>query len=54
MTLTVIIRDDGPLLYLNEPVAHRSVRIELTAEQVAALVLRHKNEAIGQCFIEPE
>lgn len=54
MTITVIVRNEYPLRYLNEPATYRSVRLELTPEQAAQLRLRHADEVIGQCFVEPE
>jgi len=59
--LTVIIRDDSPLIFTDSPPAFRSVQIELTEEQVIALMLKHTGtsgatqyfETIAQCFIEP-
>jgi hypothetical protein len=59
--LTVIIRDIGPLIHLQEPPTHRSVQITLTDEQRTALALQWTGsncgvdhyEEIGQCFIEP-
>ena len=53
MILTVIIRDENPVRYLNEPVRHRSVQVILTREQCDALLLRHDGEAISHAFIEP-
>ena len=53
MILTVIIRDEGPVMHLNEPVAYRSVQIILTPEQARIVRLRHKNEAVSSCFLEP-
>lgn len=50
--LTVIIRDEGPFIHLQEPPTHRSFTIDLTPAQSAALALG-KNEAISQAFIEP-
>lgn len=38
-TLTVIIRDDAPIIYCNDSPSYRSVRIKLTAEQREALTL---------------
>lgn len=58
--LTVIIRDEGPLIHLNEPVCLRSVRIELTQEQLEKLRVKHTYtingqecyESISHCFLE--
>jgi hypothetical protein len=53
--LTVVIRDTYPARYLNEPCTHRTVRINLTREQVEALAFLPKDtEEISFCFIEPE
>lgn len=59
--LTVIIRDDGPLIHANASPSYRSVHIQLTDAQVQQLTLKsvagageHEVfEAIDRCFIEP-
>lgn len=59
--LTVVIRDDGPLAGCGDVPAYRSVRIDLTPEQVDKLELRHTysvgrnrfHEVVSRCFIEP-
>ncbi len=51
--LTVIIRDDGPLVHANDAPSYRSVRIELSDAQLAQLGM-HGMESISRCFIEPE
>ena len=50
--LTVIIRDDSPLVHMGEPVRNRTVRINLTAEQSAALELRQTHTLGGITFYE--
>jgi uncharacterized coiled-coil protein SlyX len=58
-TLTVVIRDDGPLIFCNDRPTYRSVQIRLTPEQIAAIELRHVGtncgdeiyESISCCFI---
>lgn len=52
LKLTVIIRDEAPVRWLNEPVALRSVTIELTPEQQAQLAFRSDDEAISHAFLE--
>lgn len=60
--LTVVFRDDGPLIQCNDSPAYRSVQITLTDEQVRALAMRPTyssgpnqfHEEISRCFIEPE
>jgi hypothetical protein len=59
--LTVVIRDDGPLVDCGDVPSYRSVRIDLTPEQVERLALRHTHsigssryhEVVSRCFIEP-
>ena len=51
MKLTVIIRNNAPLLYLGEPLQYRTIHIDLTWEQLKQLVLE-KDEEISQTFIE--
>ena len=61
MILTVIIRDISPFIFMQEPVSHRTVHIELTPEQekLLAFQVTGKNngedvvEDISACFIEP-
>ena len=50
--LTVIIRDESPVIHLNEPVSFRTVQIVLTKEQVEKLEFLHREENISMCFIE--
>lgn len=38
--LTFVVRDTAPLAVLQEPVGHRTVRVELTEEQLDRLSLR--------------
>lgn len=51
--LTVIIRDESSLRYVNEPVTYRTVHVELTEAQMALLSLRNDNEAVSSVFLEP-
>jgi len=59
--LTVIIRDDSPMVNSNDSPSYRSVQITLTEEQVKQLALlqtwtsggKEYHEAISRCFIEP-
>ena len=61
-TLTVIIIDHSPLVHMGEPVAKRSVRIKLTAEQQQALRLKYIGrsgtvdlfEEVSCCFLEDD
>jgi hypothetical protein len=58
--LTVIVRDYSPVVFMEDPVRHRSVRIALTPEQVEQLALRWTGtqggsslyEEISHCFLE--
>ncbi len=59
--LTVVIRDDSPMIHCGDSPAYRSVQIELTDEQLARIGLRWTYssgsndyyEEISRCFIEP-
>lgn len=59
--LTVIIRDEGPFVHMQQPPVLRSVRITLTPEQVQQLALYYCHgvgkdlfhEVVSHCFIEP-
>lgn len=61
MILTVILRDDSPMIFCNSLPTYRSVQIELTKEQCLAIEPRHIGidcgkdifEEISQAFIEP-
>lgn len=58
--LTVIIRDDSPMIHCGDCPSYRSVRIELTPDQTKKLALRHTStsggtnyyEQISHCFID--
>lgn len=59
--LTVVFRDDGPMIHCGDCPAYRSVQIVLTEDQVKALARRQTHssgpdlyyEDISRCFIEP-
>jgi hypothetical protein len=58
--LTVVIRNDAPLIHCGDCPSYRSVRIELTDEQLNLLGLKWTSssgkddyyEEISRCFIE--
>lgn len=60
--LTVIIRNDGPMMLCGDSPSYRSVRVELTEEQQQKIARRRIGtqgdkalyEAISHCFIEDE
>lgn len=59
-TLTVMIRDDAPMIHCNDSPSYRSVRIELTDEQRDSIGLRATGvtsgnpiyESISKCWLE--
>ena len=59
--LTVVIRDDSPMIHCGDSPAYRSVQLELTDEQLARIGLKWTYssgasdyyEEISRCFIEP-
>jgi hypothetical protein len=51
--LTVVMRDDGPFIHVGANPSYRSVSITLTDEQMKAIRLRHDEECVSQCWIEP-
>jgi len=61
MKLTVILRDDGPMIHCGDTPAYRSVQVDLTPEQVAAIAPRKTGsngrqdeyESISKAFVEP-
>ena len=60
--LTIVMRDDGPMINCGDTPTYRSVQITLTEEQLKMLALRPTyasgttwyHEEISRCFIEPE
>lgn len=50
--LTILVRDDSPMIHCNDSPAYRTIRIELTPEQMRKLNLR-SYESISRCIIEP-
>lgn len=61
-TLTVVLRNDAPLIHCNDSPSFRSVRVELTPEQIQALQLQWTHgsgnadfyENVSKCFIESD
>jgi hypothetical protein len=51
MKLTVIFRNDSPMIHCGDTPSYRSVQIELTPEQCEAIKLR-EHEEISRAFIE--
>jgi len=51
-TLRVIIRDDSPMIFLQDSPAYRSVEIELTPEQQGKLALQWCGSQGGTQFYE--
>ena len=51
--LTVVIRDDSPMVHAGDSPSYRTVRVTLTGEQVEALALRHGMEAYSRAIVEP-
>ncbi len=62
MKLTVIFRDDVPLIFCNDTPTYRTAQIELYEHQVRMLQPRHVGvncgsniyESISMCYLEPE
>lgn len=56
--MTVIVRDDAPLVHANDTPSYRTVRIKLTPGQCAAInrvddpLLNHDLESISKAIIE--
>lgn len=59
--LTVVIRDDGPMIFCGDSPTYRSVQLALTTEQLEQLRLRLIGrsgkachyESVSKAFIEP-
>ena len=62
MVLTVIFRDDSPVMFSGDCPAYRSVCVALTPEQTELLKVKEVGvdrgnklyESISNCFIEPD
>ena len=62
MKLTIVIRNDGPMVYAGDSPSYRTVVIELTEEQKAKIILEETHssggtrfyESISQVILEPE
>jgi len=54
MKLTVIIRDDAPLIYADDTPSYRTAVIELSDKQAEKLKLRDKTEHISRAILEDE
>ena len=60
-TLTVVIRDDSPMIFSQDAPSYRSVKITLTEEQRRDMYLECTGsqgstpiyEVVSKCFIEP-
>lgn len=52
MKLTVIIRDDSPLIFCGDSPSYRTVVIELTADQKKAIELRKTGVSCGNEIYE--
>ena len=60
-TLTVVLRNDSPMIHCGDSPEYRSVQITMTPEQCAALTLRKtgssagvdEHESISKAFFEP-
>jgi hypothetical protein len=62
MKLTVILRNDSPMIHCGDSPSYRSVQIELTQDQCEAIKPRwtgmssgtDEYESISKAFLEPE
>ena len=50
--LTVIIRDDSPIIHCGDSPAYRSIKIELTPEQQEQVNRMGELEYVSKCFVE--
>lgn len=61
-TVTFVIRDDSPFFHMQEPPTKRTVRIQLTNDQLSQLSLYRTGkidgkttyETVSQCFLETQ
>jgi len=59
--LTIIIRDNAPLIFANSTPTYRTVRVRLTEDQQNKIRLKHTGtlggdevwEEVSQCILEP-
>jgi hypothetical protein len=52
--LTVVIRDDSPMIHCGDSPSYRTVSITLGDEQRQRMAFRNGNEEISRAIIEPE
>lgn len=60
--MTVIIRDDAPMIHCGDSPSYRTVKIELTDEQIGRIKLKNTStsggnkyyEEISRCILETE
>lgn len=52
--LTVVIRNDAPLMYASDSPTYRTVHLKFTPEQLEQLRFWQKEEEISKCWIERE
>lgn len=60
--LTFVLRNEAPFIHMSEPCTYRTVRIELTPEQLEQVALRYTDtcgridhyEMISQIIMEPK
>lgn len=54
MNLTVIFRDDAPMLYAGDTPKYRTVVINLMEDQVAKLNPRNKEEHVSMAILQEQ
>lgn len=52
MTLTVIFRDDAPMIYAGDTPKYRTVVIDLTEDQATKLITRNKEEHVSMAILQ--
>jgi len=52
MTITVIFRDDSPMIYAGDTPKYRTVVINLTENQIAKLNTRNKEEHVSMAILQ--
>ena len=54
MTLTVIFRDDSPMIFAGDTPKYRTVVIDLTEDQAIKLIARNKEEHVSMAILQEQ
>ena len=54
MNLTVIFRDDSPMIFAGDTPKYRTVVIDLTEDQATKLIPRNKEEHVSMAILQEQ